>query len=305
MGEALSWLKRRGNWESREIGAVKTLKAENIIKALRLARTGQVYDLGLTRFPDMPVPSMHPGFKVLSYRTPRGLAVDRDVPFLRVQENSADMAFQTEFIMGSVHTGTHIDALSHITIGADRHWHGGFTFDADSGEFGPHKSDGAKIPPLICRGLLLDVAAARQEPALARGYGITVDDLKRAAEDLTIEHGDVVLVRTGYLSLWPEEKSLREHAGAGLTPEAATWLAEQGVVAVGSDTEAVEQLPSSDPSNPHPVHTLFLVERGIYMFELLDLELLSADEVRSFSFIALPVKMSQATAAFVDPVAII
>ena len=63
--------------------------------------------------------------------------------------------------MGTVHSGTHIDAFSHITCGAEHEWFGGGSAERDLGDFGPLRGDATEIPPLIARGVLIDVAGAR------------------------------------------------------------------------------------------------------------------------------------------------
>jgi kynurenine formamidase len=85
-------------------------------------------------------------------------------------------------------------------------------------------------------------------------------------------------------------------------------LVERGVVATGSDTETYEVQPAPDrgePSNPQPVHTLLLIERGVYIIESLDLETLASEGVREFLFVALPLAIRGATGSMIDPVAVI
>ena len=86
----------------------------------------------------------------------------------------------------------------------------------------------------------------------------------------TLRPGDVALVRTGYLSGWPDADFIAAHEQAGIDRDAALLLAESGVVAVGGDTESLEVLPSTVPGNPHPVHIALLVERGIFILEMVN-----------------------------------
>ena len=79
------------------------------------------------------------------------------------------------------------------------------------------------------------------------------------------------------------------------------------MLAAGSDTETFEVQPAPDrgtPANPQPVHTLLLIERGIYILESLDLEALARAGVREFLFVALPLAIRGATGSMVDPVAV-
>ncbi len=95
---------------------------------------------------------------------------------------------------------------------------------------------------------------------------------------------------------------------AGPTSRPRDWLLDRGVVATGTDTETYEVQPAPDPGptgNPQPVHTLLLIENGIYLMESLDLEELARQRVYEFLFVALPIKIRGATASMVDPVAIV
>ena len=138
---------------------------------------------------------------------------------------------------------------------------------------------------------------------------MAADELEaiEAATGVAAGEGDVALVRTGYLAHWPDPEALAAHRGAGPDISAARLLADRGVLAVGSDTETFEVQPAPDrgtPANPQPVHTLLLVERGIYILEGLDLEGLARAGAREFLFVALPLAIRGATGSMVDPVAI-
>ena len=53
------------------------------------------------------------------------------------------------------------------------------------------------------------------------------------------------------------------------------------------------------------MHTLLLIERGIYIMESLDLEELAAAGAREFLFVALPLRIRGATGSMIDPVAVV
>jgi len=118
-------------------------------------------------------------------------------------------------------------------------------------------------------------------------------------------------VRTGYLSHWPDITGLEAHRGAGPDLSAARWFAECGVVACGSDTETFRSpaRPGEGSWNAlatrKPVHTLLLIEKGIYIMESLYLEELSRDGVSEFPVVALPLKIRGATGSMIDPIAVI
>jgi len=291
-----------------QTGAVGTpaaeLTREQVLQALSLVSEGRRYDLDCGRFPGMPVFPGHPPFQVLSYRTPRGLDNQDDQEWLR--DNDVNFRWNSEVVTGTVHTGTHIDALSHITAGDGHGWFGGGSAERDVGDFGPLRDDATDIPALITRGVLLDVAGARGVDALPAHEAIGAEELRQVAEREGVElrSGDVALVRTGYLSGWPDADFIAAHEQAGIDRDAALWLAEQGVVAVAGDTESLEVLPSTVAHNPHPVHIALLRERGIFIIEMVNCEELARDRVHVFCFICLPISIRGATGSMVRPVAL-
>jgi kynurenine formamidase len=158
--------------------------------------------------------------------------------------------------------------------------------------------------------VLYDVPGHRGVEHLGRGEAVTAAELEQieAASGVAAGRGDVALVRTGHMRLWPDPDRMAEHRGPGPEESAARLLADRGVVATGSDTETYEVQPAPDPgepSNPQPVHTLLLIERGIYIMESLDLEGLARAGAREFLFVALPLRIRGATGSMIDPVAVI
>ena len=198
------------------------------------------------------------------------------------------------------HSGTHIDALAHqaenLTLHGGIHVDNGVQTSAGFRKLGIET-----MAPLVGRGVLLDLASdGRLDP----DYAITPADLERAAK-AEVRPGDVVLVRTGFGSLWsrPEEYL---HA-AGVSAAGSRWLVERGVKAVGADNMAFDLMSSTpDPELgvTLPGHVLLLVRAGIPIIENLNLEELAAARVYEFLFVCLPLKMRGATGSPVRPIAI-
>lgn len=281
---------------------------DQVLQALQLARDGQVYSLALPRFPGMPLWPGHPAFEVVTYRSPQGLRAEKVMAW--PGDNEAGLGYIAETVSGSVHTGAHIDAHAHMTIGEDDHWYGG-SAQTDLGDFGPLKGDASELEPIVARGVFYDVPQHRGVDYLPKGEPITAAELQEIGRKQAITEpgpGDVALIRTGYLHHWPDAEALAAHSGPGPDVSVAEWLAERQVYATGTDTEAYEVQPAPDPgnpSNPQPVHTNLLIEHGIYLMESLYLEGLSAAGITEFLFIALPLKIKGATGSMIDPIAII
>ena len=288
-------------------GAVPTQQglSKALLENLARPRNGRVHDLELNRFPGMPMWSGHPPFQVVTYRTPPGTRAQNGGCSIFGSENTNNVGVVSEMVIATQHSGAHMGALGHITSGPDDQWYNGNARE-NLGDFGLTEGDGSELPALITRGVLVDVAAALGLSRLEKGHPITVGEFERAlsASGTELQRGDVVLVRTGQLSVWPDAEALAETHGPGITREVADLCVDSGASAVGADTESLEVQPSVVPDNPHPVHERLLVEAGVHILENIYLEELSREGVGEFLFLALPPKISGATGGMVRPVAI-
>jgi kynurenine formamidase len=292
-----------------EIGALAALGDAQRLAALQLAKSGRVYDLDGGRFMGMPLWHGHPPLTILGYRSPMGIAAAGDSGALYPgKTNSIKYAFNSDLVMGTVHTGAHIDALSHVTVGEDHHGFNGVNAKHDLGDHGPLHADAATIPPIITRGILIDAAGAAGVDALGKGEAVSKAVVQRALErqNIAVHKGDVVLVRTGQMRYWPDAQAMESADGAGVNLEAARYLVDDcGVVAIGADTASMEMKPSDHPDVPEPVHVFMLIDRGAHILEWIYLEELARDKIYEFLFIALPLKISGATGSMLRPVAIV
>lgn len=294
--------------EYEHVGPIKDIRPATIVEAARLVKEGRWYSLATSRFPGMPLFPGHPPFQVLNYRTPAGIDAEGAQPW--GPPNDVGLGYMAEYVMATSHSGAHVDALGHMTVGPDNHWYGGGNTAEHLTDKGPSVGDAEKLPPFFTRGVMLDPPTHRGIDALPAGEPVGADELEAiaAAQGVEIRPWDVVLIRTGYLKYWPDEEAMAAHKMAGPDLSAAEWLLERGVVATGTDTETYEVQPAPDrgvPANPQPVHTKLLIENGIYLLESIYLEELAADRVYEFLFVALPVKIRGATGSMVDPLAVV
>jgi kynurenine formamidase len=272
------------------------------LEALKLARTGRAYDLSSGWWPGMPLAEGHPQFQVLTYRSPAGERNQDDFEFLR--PNPLNYGWISELLMCTMHTGTHIDALAHTTCGPEASWHGGHSSYKELGDFGPLNHDASELPPIVARGVSLDIPGALGVEQLESSQPVGVEELDAACARQGVElgAGDVALIRTGTMRDWPDES--RMPAGAGLSLDGALWLVERGVRAVGGDTSILEVAPSGRPGDPQPVHRTLIFERGIPILEWVNQEELARDQVFEFLFVCLPLTVRGATGSLVRPLAI-
>lgn len=296
-----------------EIGALNTLGTADVKAALSLVKTGKVYDMGIgydrTSY---KWPGHSPG-EIMSFRTPEGVKRQKDLPFTSGPGNSSGTAWHSGALFISDNVGTQIDGLAHITVGEDDHWYNGFRERDWGGNWGMRKCDASTIPPIVCRGVLIDVAGFRKEDALPGHFRITPKILQDtlAAQKTTIRPGDAVFIRTGTLRYWDgtgsNHEKVAEHDSAGIDLEAAKWLVgEKGAVLVGSDTSGLEVGPAPEGSNSfNPVHVYLLIEQGVHIGEFHDLEELAKDKAYEFAYICTTNKIKGTAAGFtLRPIAI-
>ncbi|MBC7223624.1 MAG: cyclase family protein [Anaerolineae bacterium] len=258
---------------------------------LRLVRSGKVYSLAYPIQPDTPLGETSSGVSIRLHRRHQDFTYEG--PFGEA----------TERIEMSGHTATHLDALCHISEEVDGIplLYGDVPALEVQGEQGFAALGIERCPPVITRGVLLDVARDKGVEVLPDGYGIAPADLAGCAEreGVTVGPGDCVLIRTGFAKYRDAERQRYLTVGAGPTPEACRWLGEQGIALAGSDTVSFEQVPS-----PHLGHLELMRRRGVLLLKQVNLEALAADQVWKFLFLALPLKIVGATASPVHPVAI-
>lgn len=72
---------------------------------------------------------------------------------------------------------------------------------------------------------------------------------------------------------------------------------------IGSDSIALEQTPSSDPENWHPVHTYLLAEAGVPIMENVNLEEIAGERLYEFALVAAGLRLDGATASPMRPLA--
>jgi kynurenine formamidase len=206
-------------------------------------------------------------------------------------------------IMMFTHTGTHVDALNHI--GYDGVVWNGFTEAEHLGARHRRRAGTDRHPPIVARGVLIDVAGLHGVEMLPPSHAIGPADLEAALARLgtDLQPGDVVLIRTGGMTVWPDaERYIPDEPG--LDVPGAALLAEAGAIMIGADNIGLERHPSGDPESWQPVHTYLLAEAGVPILELAYLEELAAAGVYEFAFVGGCLKLRGATGSPIRPLAI-
>ena len=286
---------------SDQIGAANLLTPEKRLEALRSVTQGRIFDVSHEIAMNAPfmMPNQTPYLMSLwtnwrdSMRRRRKMGATNEV------------GVNIERMEMTAHVGTHIDALGHFSIG--NRLYNCNNAEEEVTDWGLNRLGIEHAPPMVTRGVLLDVAHLDGGQRLGAGRVVTPEDLQQAAAAarVTIEPGDIVMIRTGWGQLFGVENPTYVAGEPGIDVPAARWLTEQGVVAVGCDNMAVEVLPNPDKALSMPVHQHLLVEAGVYIIENLALEELAKEKLSSFCFILLATKYKGATGSPVRPIAMI
>ena len=273
-----------------ERGAANHMGPESVLRAARLIRTGQVFELGQILRGSMPLGARH--FDV--YMKPTGMNVGTN------RRGSNEELIVAE--MGQV--GTQFDGFTHQTIGDSLY--NCFDMNEVMTRTGFTRLGVENVGTLMTRGVLIDVAALKGVDMLPDRYEITVDDLQQALErqGVALEPGDAVLIHTGWGVLWDTDAERFMASNPGIGVAAAQWLVEHDPMLLGADNQPVEVSPNPDPELSLPIHQIMLVVNGIHLVERMKLDELAAAGVHEFAFVMQPLKMQGVTGSTVVPVAI-
>ncbi len=275
------------------LGAINHLSAEQVLAAARLVTTGKAYPLGVVTGRDTPA---YP---------PRQYAITIIQPG---QDNGPTMGANLatgndDLLYTWMGIGSQLDGLGHI--GVNHVYYNGHKAQDIVTATGLKALSIDKLPPIVGRGVLLDMTRHFGEHPLPAGKAFNSADImaQAKAQGVAIGTGDIVLFHTGWLSVADDaERFMGGEPGLGL--DGAQHLASLDVVAVGADSWAVEVLPGEDAALAFPVHVELLAKNGIYILENMNTAELAADEAWEFLFVLGQPRFEGAVQAVINPVAI-
>jgi kynurenine formamidase len=272
-------------------GAGNMMKPETVLRASKLIKTGEVFELAAILSPD-PKEAFINTNRVFNIYTKPALPI----PNARVANEELVV---TE--LGQI--GTQFDAFAH------QMWGDSFYNCFKLGEIGTRsgfkKLGVENVGSLMTRGVLIDVAGSKGVDMLPTSYIITPDDLQQALAraNQKLQAGDAVVIRTGWSKLMGKENQRYGSVSPGIGVAAGQWLVGQEPMLIAADNCCVEVRPSEPPHNL-PIHAMMLIQQGIYLIENLELEALAAARAYEFAFIVEPLKIKGATGSAVAPIAI-
>ena len=287
-----------------EIGRLNLMTPESSATILANISGERIYDLAVEYFIGMPSwqAAGDPHYRIWMTHTPRGSVIDD--PLNVGKSINSHVSYTGAAVSMYTHMGTHIDALNHFGLNGEI-WNG-YRADDYLGDQGWQVAGVENIPPIVARGVLIDIPAAKGIDMLPAAYRVTRQDLidTLAFQGTALALGDVVLIRTGRMQDYDNtQRYMANPPGLGL--DAAKFLVEDsGAMVVGADNLSFEAFPSELDTDYVPVHTYLLSQQGAPIIELIDLEALSQDTIYEFAFIGGPIKFRGADAAPIRPIAI-
>ena len=299
-GEQPWWPSRYGADD--QIGTLNEITPGRVLEAVRLVRLGERIDLGRVLDRDTPV---FPG---------RYWHQSVDLAPLITNQRRADahgrgwgrneINWITEIQVGTFQVGTQLDSIGHLQIG-DRFYNGWTTKDVVE-EWGLNRFGIETVPPIVARGVLIDLATAKGVAHLGKGEVIGIDDVQAALarQNITLNAGDVVLLHTGWGSLWGKDNALFLSGEPGPGLALIEWLYQQRIAAVGTDSWSIGPVPGEDPERPFLVPQTMYVKMGLFGFENLATERLAARGIFEFVFVNTHGRTRGSTAAVVAPLAL-
>ncbi len=267
-------------------GLLNLVSAEKTRSAAQLAHSGRAFTLAIPMSPE--------------YSSPL-----RGVFEHRVSVRHDDGPSRRTGVGGSIatdlHNFTHIDALGHVQ-------YDGFSFNGVPTTDRPPWDAGTvdQIGVIATRAVVLDVARACGVESLEAGFVIEPKHLDASlhSNGTTVEPGDALLVRTGWIQRYLQSPETADSGWPGLGQACIEWLSEKDVVAVGADTVGVEVVPPEDPGGYLVLHEQLIRDLGMHLLEFLTLEECCVHGVTEGLFVAAPLPIRNGFGSPLVPVLI-
>ena len=280
-----------------EIGRLNWITRETNRAILDHLDGTHVFDLNVEYFIGMPswVAAGDPAYGIWMTHTPQG-SINDNLSGVGSAVHKK-YSYCGDSIHMYTHCGTHIDTLNHL--GHFGSFWNGWTADKQLGSRIWNKGGPEKYPPVIARGVLLDIAGMKGVDCLPDSYAVTPKDLQQAArrQKVQLRKKDVILVRTGRMTVWPDFSGYLENTPGISLPSAKFLCEEAGAMCIGGDTIALEVLPSEEPNVFLPVHAYMFSTAGAQIIEVVDMEEIAAEKQYEFAFLGFPLKLRGATGA--------
>jgi kynurenine formamidase len=280
------------------LGAMNLITPGSVLGALSLVKKGIIFDLSHDLEEAMPLPGAHRGFYAITQNKLESASAVHEKDLGAIHNGFSAQNLRIEM---SDHSGTHIDQLNHVGIKQENGeylLYNGIPNSSVIDTCGTRKIGIETMPPLVTRGVLIDVAKSKRVAYLEAGYAIQPDELDEAlaAQKNEVRRGDTVLLRTGWGQFWKSpEKFLSGEPGLG--EACAGWALDREIVCWGCDQFATDPIPFEKAGEALPMHLEMLTKAGIRLMENVYLEEIAGKGVYEFCLLAAPLKIKGATAS--------
>ena len=279
-----------------QIGAANRSTPERTVAAAQLVKQGASHPLGIVITPGMP--AYPPRFTQLQVLQP-------EHPY---SEASNAMGWEAsandDLVQMWLGTGPQLDGLGHLgEAGEFYNCNRGKAFSKTTGLT---KLDISQIPPMVARGVLIDMAKHFGVEHLGAGQPFSRTEVAAAmkAQGITIGEGDVVLFHTGWTDAMLEADPATWGATIpGIDNDAARFLASFKPLAVGADTWGLGAVPPKAGDKVFYDHAILLKENGIYILETMNTGRLASEGVTEFMFVLGQARLKGAVQMIINPVA--
>ena len=280
-----------------QLGSANLVSPKSTLKAAQLIKQGKSLPLGIVI--DANTPAFPPRSLNLQVVQPNQQGGQKLTQF-GYPGNYNDDILQTW-----VGIGSQIDGLGHL--GEKGYYYNCNSEKEISAITGLTKLGVHDIPPLVGRGVVLDMAAHMGKEVLAAGDHFGEAEIKAAAEaqGVAIGEGDVVLFHTGWTEGMLESDPTAWVSGEpGISVSGARYLASLNVMAVGADTWGIEPIPPAPGDGAFYGHVVLLKENGIYILETMNTGPLVRDGVTEFMFVLGQARIRGTVQMIINPVAL-
>ena len=280
-----------------EIGAANRITPERTLAAAKLVKQGVSHPLGIVITPGMP--AYPPRYTQLQVVQPEQHFRTDTTPQFGWNATAND-----DLVQMWLGTGPQLDGLGHMgEAGEFYNCNQGKDFSSITGLT---KMDISQVPPMVARGVLIDMARYFGVDHLAPAQPFSRSDIQAAMDQqgLTIGEGDVVLFHTGWtdakLNADPEQWV---STIPGIDNDAARFLAAFKPLAVGADTWGLGAVPQKPGDKVFYDHAILLKENGIYILETMNTGRLAREGVGEFMFVLGQARLKGAVQMVINPVA--
>ncbi|MEO0570030.1 MAG: cyclase family protein [Pseudomonadota bacterium] len=279
------------------IGSANLVTPERTLEAAKLIKQGKSMPLGITIGSDTPA------------FPPRSLSLQVVQPNQQGGQKLSGFGYEGNYNDDVLQTwigiGSQLDGLGHL--GENGAYYNCLDEKEISVITGLTKLGTHDVPPLVGRGVVLDMAAQAGVDVMEAGQSFGSAEIKDAAEKQGVElrEGDIILFYTGWTDVtFVENPTLWGSAEPGLDNEGAVYLASLNPMAVGGDTWGLEAVPPKEGDKVFYGHVTFLKDNGIYILETMNVGPLLDEGVNEFMFVLGQNRIKGAVQAMINPVAL-